>query len=319
LQHIKDSKKTFFLFDEIQIVQSWEKTVNSLQLNSDVQIYLTGSNAQLLSSELATLLGGRYVSIFMVPLSYKESKQFDPNLSFDEYIEFGGFPGVLTLSDRNQKFTYLNDVVNSIVFKDIILRNDLNDPVLLKKLCSFVFDTTGTLLSVRNITNRLLSNNINARQETISRYLELLKDAFIIYETKRYDIKGKNILTRNPKYYGVDTGIRSILTSPNSRNLGSVLENIVYLELLRRGFKIYVGLFNSLEVDFIVTKNNTTIYIQVILSALSEETANREFRSLMQIPNNFRKYLISADTINLSRDGITHLNIEDFLLDENSI
>lgn len=255
----------------------------------------------------------------MMPFSFKEAKEIYPTISLSNYVEFGGFPGVLSLKDNNQKFTYLNDIINSIIFKDIILRNKLDDPNLLRKLCAFVFHTAGSLLSVRNITSTLINNKIVVKQETVSRYLDMLKDAFIIYEVKRFDIKGKSILTRNPKYYGVDSGIRSILSAPDSKKLGAVLENIVYLELRRRGYDVFVGITNSLEVDFIANKGKKKLYIQVTLSALSEETAAREFKSLLQIQNNFQKCLISADTLDLSRDGVKHLNIEEFLLNEHSI
>lgn len=304
----------YFLFDEVQLVPSWEKAINSLRLDKNVDIYITGSNAHLLSSELSTLLGGRYVTMLMLPFSYKEAKQYKEGMDFNEYLKYGSFPGIIALQSEQQKWTYLDDLTDSILFKDVMLRNNLDDPELLKNLCSFVYDTIGNLISVRKITNKLSSSGKGSRQETVSKYLKYLVNAYLIFEVQRYDIKGKEILSRNPKYYGIDMGIRNIITSPASENLGSVIENIVFLELLRLGYTIHVGTINNLEVDFIAIKDGIPIYIQVSLSAIDENTAKREFTPLFLIEDNYPKYLITTDTLNLSRKGIKHINLERFLL-----
>lgn len=317
----KDRKgPCYLMLDEIQIVDQWEEVINSLRLDNRFDIVITGSNANLLASELATRLSGRYVQQMLLPFSLAEAREMNPGLTLNDYIRFGGFPGVLQLDSDRKKLTQLADLTDSILFKDIILRGDVANPVVLRNLCSFLFDTIGNRSSVRKITNTLNSiNGESTRQETISKYICYLEDAFLLYQVQRFDLRGKVILSREPKYYAVDSGIRTVLTSTDSRNLGFVLENLVYLELRRRGHRVFIGQVGDHEVDFVVENQGQPIYIQVALSILDEATANREFRPLMQIDDNYPKYVMSLDTLDLSRAGIRHVSAESFLMGQVSI
>lgn len=310
----KNDGPFYLLMDEIQIVERWEELINSLRLDRRFDIVITGSNASILAAELATRLSGRYVQQMLLPFSYSEARMEEPNLTLDQYMRYGGFPGVVRLDTERKKLTQLSDLTDSILFRDIMLRGDVANPIVLQNLSRFIFDTLGNLLSVRKITNTLNSRSgENTRQETIAKYIKLLEDAFLIYPVQRYDLRGKAILTREPKYYVVDTGIRTVLTSPDSQNLGSVLENLVYLELLRQGYRVFVGRIGETEIDFITEKDGSRMYIQVARSILDETTAEREFRPLMLVNDNYPKYIMTLDTIDLSRSGIRHLSAERFL------
>jgi predicted AAA+ superfamily ATPase len=310
----------YLLMDEIQIVERWEELINSLRLDPRFDIVITGSNASLLAAELATRLSGRYVQQMLLPFSYSEARAEDPSLTLDQYMRYGGFPGVVRLDSERKKLTQLSDLTDSILFRDILLRGDVANPIVLQNLSRFIFDTLGNLLSVRKITNTLNSRSgENTRQETIAKYIRLLEDAFLIYPVQRYDLRGKAILTREPKYYVVDTGIRTVLTSPDSQNLGSVLENLVYLELLRQGHRVFVGRIGETEIDFITEKDGSRMYIQVARSILDEGTAEREFRPLMLVNDNYPKYILTLDMMDLSRSGIRHLSAERFLAGTDTI
>ncbi len=310
----KNDGPFYLLMDEIQIVERWEELINSLRLDRRFDIVITGSNASILAAELATRLSGRYVQQMLLPFSYSEARMEEPNLTLDQYMRYGGFPGVVRLDTERKKLTQLSDLTDSILFRDIMLRGDVANPIVLQNLSRFIFDTLGNLLSVRKITNTLNSRSgENTRQETIAKYIKLLEDAFLIYPVQRYDLRGKAILTREPKYYVVDTGIRTVLTSPDSQNLGAVLENLVYLELLRQGYRVFVGRIGETEIDFITEKDGSRMYIQVARSILDEATAEREFRPLMLVNDNYPKYIMTLDTIDLSRSGIRHLSAERFL------
>ena len=313
----KKQAPCYLLLDEIQIVDRWEDVINSLRLDGRFDIVITGSNANLLASELATRLSGRYVQQMLLPFSYEEAKQIDPGLSLAGYMRFGGFPGVLQLDTERKKLTQLADLTDSILFKDILLRGNISNPIVLSNLCHFLFDTVGNRSSVRKITNTLNSHsNENTRQETIAKYIHLLEEAFLLYQVQRFDLRGKAILTREPKYYAVDPGIRTALTSPDSKNLGSVLENLVYLELRRQGYRVTVGQVGDLEIDFVVEKDGQRVYLQVALSILDERTADREFRPLMQVEDHYPKYILTLDNVDVSRDGIRHVSAEKLLLGE---
>ena len=305
----------YLLLDEIQIVERWEEVINSLRLDKRLDIVLTGSNANLLASELATRLSGRYVQQMLLPFSLAEAREMDPNLTINDYLRFGGFPSVLQLDSDRMKLTQLADLADSIFFKDIMLRSNIINPVALRNLSSYLMDTVGQRSSVRKITNTLNSlSGQKTRQETIAKYICCLEEAFLLYAVQRYDLRGKAILGREPKYYTVDPGLRTALTAPDSRNLGSVLENMIFLELLRDGQRVYVGQEGDLEIDFMVEKENQRAYIQVALSILDESTAEREFRPLMRIDDNYPKYVISLDSLDMSRSGIRHLSAEKFLM-----
>lgn len=307
--------KTYFLFDEIQEVESWERLVRSLKLQENVDIVITGSNSHVLSSELSTLLSGRYIELFMLPFSYGEVIKYTNDDDLNKYIEFGGFPGVVKLKTDEEKNTLLNDLINSILYKDVLERNVVQDPNLLKNLFSFICDNIGSETSINNIYNKIRSSGIRTKAETIRKYLDALKDAYFIYEVQRYNIKGKELLVRNPKYYVADSGIIDKLKSPASQNIGSVIENIVFLELLRSGYEVYVGNIQNYEIDFIARKGGRLCYIQVAMSILDEKTAEREYRPLELIEDNYPKYIITNDELNLSRSGIVHLNLKNFLIE----
>lgn len=305
------------LFDEIQLVDHWEEVINSLRLDKRFDLVITGSNANLLASELSTRLSGRYVQRMLLPFSLAQARLMTPDLSLNDYLRFGGFPSVIQLASESQKLNQLADLTDSILFKDILLRGSVSHPIVLQNLSRFLFDIVGNRSSVRKITQTL--NRINAdntRQETISRYISLLLEAYLLYEVHRYDLRGKAILSREPKYYAVDMGIRTVLTTRDSRNLGSVLENLVYLELLRRGYRVFIGQTGEYEIDFVAETDEQRIYLQVSLTLLDEKTAEREFRPLAILQDNYPKYVLSLDTLDLSREGIKHLSAERFLMGE---
>lgn len=314
------SGSCYLLLDEIQIVERWEEVINSLRLDKRFDIVVTGSNAKMLSSELATRLSGRYVQQMLLPFSLAEAREMDPDLSLNDYLRFGGFPSVLQLDTERKKLTQLTDLTDSILFKDIMLRGNISNPMVLQNLSSYLFDTVGNRSSVRKITNTLNSlNGEKTRQETIAKYIGFLEEAFLLYGVQRYDLRGKAILGRAPKYYAVDPGIRTVLTSTDSRNPGFVLENLVYLELRRQGHRVFVGQDGDLEVDFVTESEGQRVYIQVALSILDESTADREFKPLMQTDDNFPKYVMSLDTLDMSRSGIRHVSAERFLMGQISL
>ncbi|HAL73973.1 MAG TPA: hypothetical protein DCM45_02635 [Clostridiales bacterium] len=320
-EYFQNQKEScYILLDEIQIVEKWEEVINSLHLDPRFDIVITGSNANLLASELATRLSGRYVQQMLLPFSLAEAREIVPELSLNDYIRLGGFPSVLQLDSEQKKLTQLTDLTDSILFKDIMLRGNIANPVVLRNLSSFLFDTVGNRSSIRKITNTLNSlNGENTRQETIAKYIGYLEEAFLIYQVQRYDIRGKAILGREPKYYAVDPGIRTVLTSADSKNLGSVLENLIYLELRRLGYRVSVGQEGDREIDFVIENEGQRRYIQVALSILDEGTAEREFKPLRIIDDNYPKFIMSLDSLDLSQSGIRHISAERFLLGQVSI
>jgi len=318
-QYVKDRFREHpgpihLLLDEIQIVERWEEAVNSLRQLKRFDIVLTGSNSRLLSSELATRLSGRYVQLMLLPFSLAEAREMDPRLSIDDYLRFGGFPSVVQLDDERKKMARLQDLTDSILFKDILLRGNIANPVVLRNLCSYLFDTVGNRASVRRITNTLNSRSgETTRQETIARYIGYLEEAFLLYAAQRYDLRGKEILDREPKYYAVDPGVRTALVSSGSRNPGFVLENLVYLELRRQGYRVFVGQEGDQEIDFVAEGKGRRFYFQVALTILDEAVADREFRPLLSVDDNYPKYVLSLDPLDLSRSGVQHVSAERFL------
>ncbi len=309
------SDNCYLLLDEIQIVEGWEEVINSLRLDRRFDMILTGSNAKILASDLATRLSGRYIQHMLLPFSLAEARKMNPEISLNDYLRFGGFPSVLQLDSERKKLTQLMDLTDSILFRDIMLRGNITNPIVLRNLSSFMYDTIGNRSSVRKITNTLNSlSGEKTRQETVAKYIKLLEDAYLIYEVQRYDLRGRAILGREPKYYAVDPGIRTVLTSADSKNLGFVLENLVYLQLLRLGYRVFVGQEGDLEVDFIAEAEGQRVYIQVALSILDEKTAAREFKPLQVIADNYPKYVMSLDHLDMSQSGIQHVFAEDFLL-----
>ena len=318
--------KYYLLLDEIQNVESWEKAINSFKVDFNMDIYITGSNAYLLSSELSTLLSGRYLEIKMYPLSFKEFLLFNnydnTNLEekFYEYVKYGGLPAITLIKDNDELvLSYLNDIYNSIIKKDIMDRNNIKDSVLLENIIKYLLNNIGSPLSATKISDYLNSNKIidKSNHQTIDNYLSMLEKSFIIYKADRTDIKSKSLLKTLGKYYVCDTGIRNIILGFRNINEGHLLENIVYLELLRRGYRVNIGKTNNYEVDFVAENPNYIKYYQVTQSLNSEEVRTRELRSLENINDNYEKIILTMDkTINNDYNGIKVMNIIDWLLKE---
>lgn len=321
----KDIKgKIYLFFDEIQLINDWQKSINSYRIDLDADIYLTGSNSQILSGELATLLSGRYIKIEIYPFSFNEILEYkkikfgeislsDETKIFNEYMKYGGLPRTLNF-DEEEKIDYLSDIYSTIVLKDIISKNNIRDIAFLERLIKFMIVNTGEIFSINSIRKYLKHEGISVSTNTISNYLKHIEDAYILIKSKREEIKTKKILTTNEKYYCIDPGFYELQTGFN-KSREKILENIVFLELLRRKYKISVGNIDGLEVDFICRKPNKTIYIQVSESILDETTRNREFRSLEKINDNYPKYVLTLDNWDYSKNGIIHLNIINFLKD----
>ncbi len=325
-KNIKKGQKNYILLDEVQRVKEWEKCVNSLQVDFDCDIYITGSNAYLLSSELSTYLSGRYIEIKMLPLSFKEFLDFNKmneNASiedrFNEYIKYGGMPGAILLSNDNDLYeNAIKGIYNTVFMKDVVERNKLVDATLLEKILKFLMSNIGSLISSKKIADYLTSQGTKITHNTVINYLTMLENSYIIYRVPRYDIKGKEILKTLEKYYIVDTGIRNIILGFNNLDLGHIIENIIYFELLRRGYEVTVGKKDSLEVDFIATKSNDKKYYQVALSILDENVKTRELKSLKNINDNYEKTILTLDKLyaNTSEDGIKIIYLIDFLMEE---
>ena len=320
----KDIKsKKYILIDEIQEIENWEKTVSSLHKKEDFDIYITGSNAHLLSTELSTLISGRYIEMQIYPLSYSEYIDFkgdkftDHKNEFAIYLRYGGLPGLFHFENSDEVvFQYLSSVYNTILLKDIVKRYNVRNVSLLEKISAFLFDNTGNLLTASNITKYLKSQKIQTYSDTVQIYIDYFLSTFLTHKTSRYDLKGKRFLTINEKYYLNDLGIRHSIIGYKSGDIGQLLENIVYLELIRRGYRVSIGVMGEKEVDFIATKNNEKIYVQVAYLLSEQQTIEREFSSLLYIKDNYPKYVLSMDDNIWGNDykGIKRLNIIDFLL-----
>lgn len=321
-KRIIDSKKYYIFLDEIQNVEKYEKTVDSLLIKGNCDIYITGSNAYMLSSELSTLLSGRYIEIKMFPLSFKEYVSYYKDVNnnyedlFNKYINSSSYPFSINFKEENLLNKYLEDIYNSIIIKDISLRIKKLDISLLHRIVKFMFDSIGSILSINNIANKLSSDGYKVDNKTVSKYIEVLTESMFFYKVERYDVKGKNILSSLEKYYVVDIGIRRIKLGRNYTDLGHIIENIVYLELMRRNYNVYIGYFTNAEIDFVAIKNGETEYYQVCLSLLNEEVLKREVKSLKMINDNYPKYIISMDKVgtNYNIDGIKHINLIDWLM-----
>lgn len=318
-------KKCYIFLDEIQEVKDWEKCINSLRVNEEYNfdIYITGSNAKLLSGELSTYLAGRYVEFVIYPFSFKEFldtlKSIQQNISireaFQKYIKFGGMPFLYNLAfEEEASLQYLKDIYSSIILKDITQRNKIRDTDLLERVINYLIMNVGNNFSATSISKFFKSENRKVSVETILNYIKATEEAFLIYKVSRDDLIGKKTLNVNEKYYIVDHGIREAILESNQRDINQIFENIIYLELLRRGYNIKVGKVDNLEVDFVCTKGNEKIYIQVAYLLASPETIEREFSSLEKINDNYPKYVISMDEFDMSRNGIRHINIIDFLM-----
>lgn len=317
--------KVYLFFDEIQEVKDWEKCINSLRVSLDCDIYITGSNAKLLSGELATYLGGRYVEFVIYPFSfaefvelYREIYPDEPiNMIFQKYVVFGGMPYLSNIRfEKTASIQYLHDLFNSVQLKDIVKRNSIRDVDLLERISAYVMANVGNTFSATSISKFFKSEKRNVAPDTILNYIKYCCDAYLFYQVKREDLQGKQILASNEKYYIADHGIREAVFGGNMKDINLILENIVYMELLRRGYEVRVGRSGNKEIDFVCYKRDEKIYIQVTYLLASEETIQREFGVYDDIQDNFPKYVVSLDEFDMSRDGIKHRNIRDFLLEK---
>lgn len=320
-----NGKKLYLLLDEVQNIGEWEKAVNSFLVDIDADIYVTGSNANLLSSELTTLLAGRVYTVQIYPLSFAEYIQIYPFKNnedkykmFDKYLKFGGMPMLSNLNDNERLMVnYLSDIKDVVLKKDIIARNKIKDIVFLDNLLQYMSTVIGTLINPSSIADFMKKNGGSIDNETVDKYLKMIENAYFIYRIPRYELKGKQLLKTQGKYYFVDNGLKNILSGFSSYDSGSSYENIVCMELLRRGYEVYVGKYNDLEIDFIAISPEEKIYYQVARSILSEEVENREKRSLLAIDDNYKKVILTMDNAyNKVIDGIEVVNIVDFLLEE---
>lgn len=318
--------KVYLLLDEVQNVEAWEKAINSFKVDFDIDIYITGSNAYLLSSELSTLLSGRYIEIKMYPLSFKEYLVFNQydnqNIEdkFYEYLRYGGLPAITLIKNNDELvLSYLNDIYNTIVKKDIIDRNNIKDSALLENIIKYLVTNIGSPVSANKISDYLNSNKIveKSNHQTIDNYLNMLEKSFIMYKADRTDIRSKSLLKTLGKYYISDTGIRNIILGFRNIDEGHLLENVVYLELLRRGYRVNIGKTNDYEVDFVAENPNDIKYFQVTKTLLNDEVKEREIRSLESINDNYEKIILTMDKP-ISRDynGIKVMNIIEWLLSD---
>lgn len=319
MEKIADGLMNYIFLDEIQLVPQFEKVVNSLFLKENVDIYITGSNAYMLSGEIATLLSGRYVEIKMLPFSFAEYAQFkrdflkkevaaDETL-YNEYVSLGGFPYVASISnDKNLVRDYIRGIYSTIVLKDIIQRKKLSDSDVLEKVCKFTLSNVGNLISSKKVSDTLTSGGRKTSPATVENCYNALAESYLFYKATRYDIKGKEFLKSLEKYYAVDMGLRFFMLGIRTGDDGFILENVVFLELLRRGYEVYVGKYNDFEIDFVAKKDGLTEYYQVALSVRGQDTLERELRPFRLIKDNYPKFLITLDNSNdIDHDGITQV------------
>lgn len=320
-------KKTYVFLDEIQNVKEFEKTVDSLFINKDVDLYITGSNAWLLSSELATLLTGRYIEVKMLPLSFKEylsafTDKTDLSRKFRDYLRYSSFPQAIELYKANPENInlFLDGIYNTILFKDVMQRKGITDKNALEKITKYLYDNIGNRTSIKRISDNIEGLAKGSSYNTVSAYVDALIDSFVLYRVNRYDIKGKEFLKTQEKYYAIDIGLRYYMLGQSSgRDMGHILENIVYLELLRRGYEVYIGKYDDLEVDFIAKNSEGVLYFQVALTTRETEENNnilkRELAPLKKINDNYPKYILTLDDdLDADFDGIKKINVLDWLL-----
>lgn len=317
----KDTKKIYLLFDEIQVVEGWQRVINGIRVSFDSDIVITGSNANMLSGELATLLSGRYIEIPIYPFSFQEflnvkgielnSRKVD--IAYDEYEKYGGFPSV-TIAEESIKDTILSGIFDTIVLNDVALRSGIKDPTALKSIISFLADNVGQLVNTSKIVNTLKNEGIETTNHTVNRYLDLLESGYLFYRTKQYDIRGREYLRTNGKYFIVDTGLRRNAVGRKDGNYSNRLENIVYIELLRRGYTVDIGKLDTKEIDFVARRLDETLYVQVTyeLPNNSHETDN-----LLHIKDNYKKIVVTGKYHDIEQiDGIPIVYIADWLLEK---
>ena len=323
----KKYKNYYVFLDEIQEVEEWERCINSIRVDEDYNfdVYITGSNAKLLSGELSTYLAGRYVEFIIYPFSFQEfleiigrqDEQISKREAFQKYLRFGGMPFLHNLNfDYEAGMQYLQDIYASIILKDITQRNNIRDTNLLERIIGYLVMNIGNTFSATSISKFFKSENRKVATETVLNYIKACEESFLLYKVPRNDLIGKKVLNVNEKYYVADHGIREAILESNQRDINQILENIVYVEMIRRGYNVKIGKINNLEIDFVCTKNKETLYIQVNYLLVSEETIKREFSVLENLQDNYPKYVLSMDESDMSEKGIRHMNIIDFLLNQ---
>lgn len=320
---IIDDRMYYVFLDEIQNVKDFPRVVDSLNLKKNVDMYLTGSNAYMLSSETATLLAGRYIEVKMLPLSFKEyvescGDKKELNKKYRNYLRFSSFPYATMLNENEERIQeYLEGIYSTVILKDIVSRKKVTDAMMLESVIRFVFDNIGNLASTKKISDTMTSDGRKIDVKTVEKYITALMESFVVYQAKRYDVKGKNYLKTLDKYYVVDIGLRYMLLGSKNADTGHILENIIYLELIRRGYKVYVGKVENEEVDFVAMNSKGTIYYQVAASVRDESTLERELRPLQKISDHYPKYILTLDEDpDADYDGIRRINALDFLLGE---
>ena len=315
----------YVFFDEIQIVEDWEEAVNSLFLDFQIDMYITGSNSQLLSSELSTLLTGRFIHIEMQVLSFSEMLEFRSSKTDTQenllwlYIRRGGFPAVHLTSDYDEKVTYMiiNDIFDSIVLRDVVQRYKIRDVELLRRILNFIADSVGNTISAKRIADYFKSQARKVDINTVYTYLDALVSSFLITRVQRYDIKGRELLKTQEKYYLADTGLQHAVFGYRDRHISGILENIVYNELVRRGYTVYIGKLDTREVDFIAEQPHHKLYVQVAFKLESEETVQREFAPLLAIRDSYPKFVVTMDPhFQDTIEGVRHIGLYQFLTDE---
>ncbi len=324
---IKDEKKYYLFFDEIQNVKEYEKVVNSFRATLNVSIFITGSNSSLLSGELATHLAGRYIQINMLPFSFQEylelqkekNIQLDLDTEFNNYLTWGGMPLVCNFNTDEEKLMYLKDLYNTVVLKDIIERNQIKDVQLLNRIIQFLLENIGGIISANSIAKYMQKEKVKSTINTILNYIEYINNSYFFQKVNRYDIRGKTVMSTLEKYYVSDLGFLKLKSSTIERELPGRLENIVYNELIRRGYNVYIGKTVKGEIDFIVENFDKKAYIQVCESFVDEKVEEREFGAYQDINDNYPKYVFSLDALDHSKNGIIHLNIIDYLLNKKDI
>lgn len=324
-EKIDNKDKFYILLDEVQNVLKWEKAVNSILVDFNTDIYITGSNAYLLSSDLTTLLAGRILTIKMYPFSFREflseypfKETEDKFEKFDKYLKYGGMPMVVNMKDDEDLIiNYLNDLKEVVLKKDVISRNNIKDVVFLDNLIKYMASVIGNLTTPYSIAEFMKQNGSSITNETVDSYLKMLENAYFIYRVPRYELKGKQLLKTQGKYYFIDNGLKNVIDGISSYDTGSSYENLIYIELLRRGYEVYVGQYNDIEIDFIAIKPNEKIYYQVTRSIMDEKVEEREKKSLLAINDNYEKVILTMDNFkNKQIDGIKVINIIDFLSEE---
>jgi predicted AAA+ superfamily ATPase len=326
LSKLQADKMTYIFVDEVGRCTEFEKAIDSIYIKKNTDVYITGSNDDLLSGELATLLSGRYVEIKMLPFSFAEyfqasensGKSADKNQAFMSYLNMGSLPVVVTQFGSNMELAdqYLEGIYNTIIVKDVVIRKGVSDVSLLKNIVKYLCSNVVSSISTANITGYINRSGRKITQKTVDRYVKALADSFLFYPVERYNIRGKNLLKTLGKFYTVDTGLQNHLLSSSNSDVGHQIENIVYLELLRRGYRVNIGKIDGREIDFIATKQNSKEYYQVAMTVLDEAVRERELKPLKQVSDNYPKYLLTFDFITGDYEGIKQLNLVDWLLSE---